>query len=390
VRVAYYITHFPYVGQSMSETQRYACGGAEWAAYNLAINVARHGHDVKVFTASIDSRDAIEHRDGITVCRYGTNFSVESSSVSLGMLCKPSAYAVDVVHTHFTVPPASYAALCHARRRKAPLVLTYHSEQKSGYGTPIRRLGAMVDNLIVRRSLLPCAKAIISPSAYYADESVFLKSHKDKVVSIPNGVNLEEFDVPYSKEECRLRLGLSKDARVVLFMGSLSPQKAPDVLVKAVPAIVTSVPTAILLVVGSGVMRQKLEQLARELDISRSVRFAGVAEYSSRSLYYKASDVLVLPSIEETFGIVLLEASASGLPMVVSDLPTFKWIIKDGFNGFVVAKGSEGDLARAVIRLLIEDELRSRMGQNARGQVGKYSWAAIAQDTERLYLKVLG
>jgi glycosyltransferase involved in cell wall biosynthesis len=390
VRVAYYITHFPYVGQSMSGTERYACGGAEWAAYNLAVNVARRGHDVKVFTASIDSRDAIEHRDGITVYRYGTNFSVESSSVSLGMLCKPSAYAADVVHTHFTVPPASYAALCHAKRKKAPFVLTYHSEQKSGYGSPIRRLGAMVDNLIVRNSLLPSAKAIISPSAHYADESVFLKSHKDKVISIPNGVNLEEFDVPYSKEECRERLSLSKDARVVLFMGSLSPQKAPDVLVKAVPAIVASVPTAIILVVGSGVMRQKLEELTRDLDVSRSVRFEGVAEYTSRSVYYKASDVLVLPSVEETFGIVLLEASASALPMVVSDLPTFKWIIKDGFNGFVVAKGSEGDLAQAVIRLLTEDELRSRMGQDARGQVGKFSWAAIAEDTERLYLKVLG
>jgi glycosyltransferase involved in cell wall biosynthesis len=389
VRVAYYITHFPYAEQSVSGTQRYACGGAEWAAYNLAINVARHGHDVKVFTASIDSRDAIEHRDGITICRYGTSFSVESSSVSLGILCKPSKYAADVVHTHFTVPPASYAALCHAKRKKAPFVLTYHSEQRSGYGTPIRRLGAMIDSLIVRKSLLPSAKVIISPSAHYAAESVFLKSHKDKVVSIPNGVNLEEFDVHYSKEECRRRLELPQAAKIVLFVGSLSPQKAPDVLMKAVPMILESAPDALLLIVGDGIMRQQLEQLMRDLDVRRSVRFAGHVDRNSISLYYKASDVFVLPSIEETFGIVLLEASASGLPMVVSDLPTFRWIIKDGYNGLVVARGDETGLAHAVTRLLRDDQLRSMMGQNARGQAANYSWPAVAEETERLYVRVL-
>jgi glycosyltransferase involved in cell wall biosynthesis len=389
VRVGYYITHFPYVGEKRPSTHEYVCGGGEWAAYHLALEIARRGHEVKVFTASVDRTDDVECHDGMTVYRYGTNFRVESSSVSLGMLRKPSAHFLDVIHAHFTVPPASYAALRHARRKKIPLIVTYHSEQRAGYGSPVRRVGAMIDNLLVRRSLLPYATSIISPSQHYVDESAFLRRRKDKVVSIPNGVNLEDFEIPYSKEECRQKLGLPYDARIVLFMGSLSPQKAPDLLVKALPTVVGNVPKAILLIVGTGTMRQKLEQLAKDLDMRGSVRFAGLAEYRSRSLYYKASDVFVLPSIEETFGIVLLEASASGLPMVVSDLPTFKWIIKDGYNGFVVARGCEADLAQAEIRLLRDDQLRITMGQNAKGQVGKYTWPAIAQDTERLYLKVL-
>ena len=389
MKLGYYITHFPYVGERTPSTQEYACGGAEWAAYHLALEIARRGHDVKVFTASVDRRDDIEYHGGIAVYRYGTNFRVDSSSVSLGMLLKPSKHSLDIVHAHFTVPPASYAALWHARRKKTPLIVTYHSEQRAGYGSPVRRVGAMIDNLLVRHSLLPRATSIISPSQHYVDESPFLREHKRKVVSIPNGVNLEDFEVPYSKEECRKRLGLPEDARIVLFMGSLSPQKAPDVLVKAMPAIVESVPNAILLMVGSGVMRDKLEQLTRDMDICRSVRFAGLAEYRSRSLYYRASDIFVLPSIEETFGIVLLEASASGLPMVVSNLPTFKWIIKDGYNGLVVEKGNQSDLARALVRLFSDDQLRTRLGQNARGQIGDYSWPAIAEETERLYLAVL-
>jgi glycosyltransferase involved in cell wall biosynthesis len=389
VRLGYYITHFPYVGERTPSTHRYACGGAEWAAYHLALEMARRGHEVKVFTAAVDRRDDIEYHDGMAVYRYGTNFCVESSSVSLGMLRKPSAHSTDIIHAHFTVPPASYAALWHARRKKTPLIVTYHSEQRAGYGSPVRRVGAMIDNLLLRHSLLPYAASIISPSQHYVDESPFLRKHKDKVVSIPNGVTLEDFEVPYSKEECRQRLGLPNDARIVLFMGSLSPQKAPDVLVKAMPTVVENVPKVMLLVVGTGAMRGKLEQLAGDLDLRRSIKFAGLAEYRSRSLYYRASDVFVLPSIEETFGIVLLEASASGLPMVVSNLPTFKWIIKDGYNGLVVEKGSQSDLARALIRLFSDDQLRTRLGQNARGQIGDYSWPAIAEETERLYLAVL-
>ncbi|MBN2098730.1 MAG: glycosyltransferase family 4 protein [Dehalococcoidia bacterium] len=389
MRLGYYITHFPYVGEGTPSTHDYACGGAEWAAYHLAVEIAQRGHEVKVFTASAGHKDDIEYHRGVAVYRYGTSFSVESSSVSMGMLRKPSEHSLDVVHAHFTVPPASYAALWHARRKKTPLIVTYHSEQRAGYGSLVRRVGAMVDNLLVRHSLLPNATSIISPSQHYVDESPFLREHKHKVVSIPNGVNLEDFEIPYTKEECRQRLGLPEDARIVLFMGSLSPQKAPDVLVKALPAVVQSIPNVILLVVGTGAMRQKLEQLARDLDICRSVTFAGLAEYRSRSLYYKASDVFVLPSIEETFGIVLLEASASCLPMVVSDLPTFRWIIKDGYNGVVVKKGDQSDLARALIRLFSDDQLRTGLGQNARGRVGDYSWPAVAEETERLYLAVL-
>jgi glycosyltransferase involved in cell wall biosynthesis len=389
VKLGYYITHFPYVGEKTPSTHEYVCGGAEWAAYHLALEIARRGHEVKVFTASVDRRDDVEYHGGMTIYRYGTNFCVESSSVSLGMLRKPSEHSLDVVHAHFTVPPASYAALWHARRKKTPLIVTYHSEQRAGYGSPVRRVGAMIDNLLVKHSLLPYATSIISPSPHYVDESPFLRRHKDKVVSIPNGVNIEDFEVPYSKEECRQRLGLSTDARIVLFMGSLSPQKAPDVLVKALPAVVENIPNAVLLIVGTGTMRQKLEQLTKDLDICRSVTFAGLAEYRSRSLYYRASDVFVLPSIEETFGIVLLEASASGLPMVVSDLPTFKWIIKDGYNGLVVEKGNQSDLARALIRLFSDDQLRTTLGRNARGQIEGYSWQAIAEETERLYLTVL-
>jgi glycosyltransferase involved in cell wall biosynthesis len=77
------------------------------------------------------------------------------------------------------------------------------------------------------------------------------------------------------------------------------------------------------------------------------------------------------------------------LPMVVSDLPTFRWIIKDGYNGLVVARGDEAGLADAATRLLRDDQLRSMMGQNARGQATNYSWPAIAEETERLYMRVL-
>ena len=106
-----------------------------------------------------------------------------------------------------------------------------------------------------------------------------------------------------------------------------------------------------------------------------------------KPFYYRAADVFVLPSVmkSEVFPIVLLEASASGLPMVVSDLDTLKCIIEDGYNGIVTKRGDENNLAGAIIYLLENEGVREKMGKNAREKVKDYSWGRIAEMTEKVY-----
>ena len=389
MKIGYYVTRFPYTQRDEKLIAQYDWGGGNIAAYNLAMCMVRRGHEVNVFTSSADSNDSIETYNGMIVYRYGAKLKIGSASIPLNIFRKPLDYPVDIIHAHHTVPPASYAALWHARRKKVPFILSYHTRQVTSWGGIIRRTGAFFDNMLLARILLPSAKLVILPSEYFISESTFLRRYKSKIVSIPNGVNTTDFDIPYSKEECRKILGLPTHNKIVLFVGSLSPHKRPDILLKAMPIILRSVPDVIAVLVGNGILRDKLEKLAKKLGIYKFTKFVGFVPDKSISLYYKSADVFVLPSIAETFGIVLLEASASGLPLVVSDLKVFKTIVEDGYNGLVVKKGDEGELAQAIIRLFCDSQLRSMMSRNARIKASAFSWETIAEETERLYLAIL-
>jgi glycosyltransferase involved in cell wall biosynthesis len=137
-------------------------------------------------------------------------------------------------------------------------------------------------------------------------------------------------------------------------------------------------------------MRVELEMLSRRLGVERNVKFAGFVEENLKPFYYRAADVFVLPSVMKTevFPLVFLEASASGLPIVVSDLDTFKCIIEDGYNGIVTKRGDENNLADAIIYLLENEEVREKMGENAKKKVDDYSWERIAEETEKVYEEV--
>lgn len=383
MKICYFITHFPY----QNAVKNYKRGGAEYVAYNLAINMAKKC-EVNVFTTSVDNKDSVEFDNRIKVYRYGTKFRIEHGSLAPKLFYEPLKYNFDIIHAHFSTPPAELAALRMARKKKVPFIITYHGDWQEGFGGFIRRTTIYLYNKFLIHKLLSYTDVIISPSEYYITESRFLSKYKDKIVVIPNGINLEDFQVPYSKEECRELLGLPVDRNIVLFVGNLIPYKGPDVLLKAIPYLIREVPDSLVVFVGSGMMKQKLEELTNKLGIRSHVRFEGFVEERLKPLYYKSADVFCLPSTmnTEVFPIVLLEASASGLPMVVSDLNTFKCIIENEYNGIFTERSNEVDLANALIYLLSDEKARKRMGKNAREKVENYySWNNIAEVTKRLY-----
>jgi glycosyltransferase involved in cell wall biosynthesis len=390
MKISYFITHFPYKNKPFSK--KYATGGAEAVADNLASVMAQKGHEISIFTTSPDSKDGVEEYNGIKVYRYGTNFRVASGSFSFGLLKNPAKYPTDLVHVHISVPMGDIAGLRCAKKKNVPLVITYHGEVQGGYGGFIRRISVYFYSKYLLNKILSYADVIISPSEYYINESRLLSRYRDKIVVIPNGVNIDEFNIPYSKEECREKLDLPLDVKIILFLSGLNPHKGPDVLVRAMPKILKKVSDAKLVFVGGGGMREELERLCKRLGIEKNVKFAGFVEENMKSFYYKAADVFCLPSVmkSEVFPIVLLEASASGLPMVVSDLDTFKCIIEDGYNGIVTKRGDEKNLADAIIYLLENKEVREKMGINGRKKVKDYSWERIAEMTEKIYLNLIG
>ena len=387
MRVGYFVHRFPY----SNATENYKYGGGEVVAYNLAISIAKRGHDIHVFTTSATYKDSVEKNGNIAVHRYGTLAQILQRGISPNLILKPLKHEVDIIHVHIGSSPLELiAALLYTKLKKKPLVATYHGDVIPSRKSIAYRSSVWIYNAVVRK-VLDSADIIISPSEYYINESIFLGKYYDKIVSIPNGINLEDFDIPYSKEECREKLGLPTDKKIILFLGVLHPKKGPDVLLKAMPRVLSKVPNTELVIAGDGIMRRELEELSEKLGINDYVNFAGFIPENLKPLYYNSADVFCLPSImtSESFGIVNLEAMVCSVPVVASKIGGVPDVVKDRENGLLIPPKDPDALADAIIYLLENEDVRKKMGKNAREKVKNYSWERIAEMTEEVYKSLI-
>jgi phosphatidylinositol alpha-1,6-mannosyltransferase len=194
---------------------------------------------------------------------------------------------------------------------------------------------------------------------------------------------------PLDPAAARDRFGLGGRS-VLLSMGRLVPRKGVDTLLRALPLIRQVVPSVLCVVAGDGEDRQRLESLARELDVLDSVRFLGRVSDADRIELYNACDVFVLAAREERpdvegFGLVILEAGACGKPVVSTQSGGAPEVVIDGETG-LIAKGSDARaLADAVLRLLTDTPLRDALGKAGRANVEKRAnWAHVAQEMHQL------
>lgn len=367
-------------------------GGIGNVVYYLLLQMAKKGHEVYVFTtAAMGEETSVEKHDNVTVVRYKPQFKVSSSPVALDFIYSHFIFDLDldIVHAHIGNPLAPLGGALYSKLREKPFVVTYHEDMIGGYGGLLRRVMIWFLNTFVIDRILAQADAVLTPSEYYIEKSTHLNKIKEKVQSIPNGIVLEDYQRKYSKEESRDLLHLPQKENIVLFVGSLTPRKAPDILVKAMSLVLKRCPDSLLLFVGDGYYRKELEALAKEYGILENVVFMGFVDDDNKKLCYSAADIFVLPSRSEGFGIVLLEALAYGLPLIVSDLEVFHSVVQDGYNGFFTEKENERELASKIISLLNDINLRKKMGKTAEKRVQNFGWDSIADETLKFYTEVL-
>jgi glycosyltransferase involved in cell wall biosynthesis len=393
MKIGYFIGHFPYTNliNTPNYIKNYAHGGTEIAAYNLAINMAKRGNEIEVFTTSIDSRESIEIYPNMRIHRNPTSFKIASANASFKLIYKPLNYDLDIVHAHSPIPYSDIPALLYAKRKKVPFVLTYQFDGQSTGGSFMRNAGVGFYNKFFINKVLSSADVIIATTEAYANESPFLKGYKDKIVIIPNGINIEEVTTIHTQEECRNMLGLLYDAPIILFFGSLVRYKGPDVLLKAFKTVKKEFPKAKLIFAGRGEMFEELSNQALKLDLVKDVLFTGFVEEDKKPLYFKAADIFCLPSttMAESFGIVNLEAMASGIPIVASNLGGIPDIVKHGVNGLLAEPGNDQNLADNLLCLLKDKDMRKRFGDQGKKLVVNFSWDEIAIKTEQLYRDIL-
>ncbi len=390
-----FLSHCNHINESnlIVANDSYICtGGIGNVVYNLLVQMSKRGHEVSIVTtADMGEATSVEKHGNITVVKYKPQLKVGASPIALNYIYSRfiQDLDLDIIHAHFGNPLAPIGGALYAKMRNRPLVITYHEDLIGGYGGLLRRTVIWLLNAFIVDRILSLADAVITPSEYYIEKSTHLNKIKHKVTSIPNGIILEDYRRKNTKKESRDILNLPQEKDIVLFVGTLTPRKAPDVLIKAMSLVLDRCPDSQLLFVGDGYYRNDLEILARECGILEKITFMGFVDDDTKKLCYSASDIFVLPSRSEGFGIVLLEASAYGLPLVVSDLEVFHSIVTDGYNGFFTENENERDLASKLVVLLEDVDLRKQLGENASTRLQKFSWDNVADSTLKLYTEVL-
>lgn len=286
----------------------------------------------------------------------------------------------DLLHAHWTI--SGLVGIAVKALTDRPLVVTLWGSDMLLLNIPIIR---PLFNI-----LLSSADAVVCESSQFKDRLTGLGFPAGKISVIPNGIDLEMF-AARDKLQARERLGLALDKAILLTAGRLEPEKGQKYLLEALPEVFRNDENAVCVLVGDGQSRGELEALGERLGIGRRLIFAGQRDHREMPLWLSAADIFVLPSLSEGNPNIVLEASACGLPVVASGVGGLSEMVRDGVDGLLVPAGDIPALARAVLSLIHDPELRQRFSQNARGRAleSQWTWEAQARALKEVYRRVL-
>ncbi|MGE3962444.1 MAG: glycosyltransferase [Dehalococcoidia bacterium] len=215
---------------------------------------------------------------------------------------------------------------------------------------------------------------------------------ESRVAVIPLGVDLEQFR-PGDQGEARRRVGIPEGDRVILAIGRIEPLKGLDVLIQSLSAMSTAGPVGLYIIGGDERARPELDRLAaiaRAFRVEEHVHFLGARPHEELWDYYVAADVVAVPSFYESFGLVAVEAMASGTPVVASRVGGLASTVVDGRTGYLIAWRCPEPFAEKFDLLFANEELRRHLGRSARQRMEEgYSWARVAEAVAALYEELI-
>lgn len=189
------------------------------------------------------------------------------------------------------------------------------------------------------------------------------KSFKVPVEPLSNGVDLAKFSPGKAPARIYRKYHLPTDRPIVMFIGRLDPEKSLSNVILAFAEVLEAVPEAMLAIIGDGIDRRHLQDLVQSLGLEKAVRFAGRVMPTDTPDLYRAATVFATASETETQGIVLIEAAATGLPLVAVDAGAVRELCQHKKNGLLCAPGDIDEMADALIRILRDTELRTKLGE---------------------------
>jgi phosphatidylinositol alpha-mannosyltransferase len=281
----------------------------------------------------------------------------------------------DVVHAHEPLTPST--AMLAVRAATGPTVATFHAAHDR---SRLMRAAAPVLRSTYRR-----LDARIAVSHAAAD--FLARAFPGPVEIIPNGVEVERF--AGAGRERSTRPAEVPAGRVLLWVSRLDPQKGFPIMVRAFAILAREEEDLRLVVIGDGRDRGAIDALPD--DLRRRVAMLGTVPNAELPPYHAAADVFVAAAVgHESFGIVLVEAMAAGVPVVATDIPGYREVVRDGIDGLLVPPGDPDTLAASIRRVLAEPELARRLAEAGGERARSLSWDVVVPRIEAVYERVVG
>ena len=295
----------------------------------------------------------------------------------------------DLVHGHDWLVANACDHL--ARRFDAPLVTTIHATE---YG---RHQGWVEDHPQsyihgVERWITNRSQRVIACSAYMREQIADIFGVAEpRITVIPNGIDPLDLPQPDPAELVRLRGEFAApEERLVLLIGRLVYEKGFQLALEAMPKVIEAAPGTRFLVAGSGTHEEELKRQAEELGLMEHGTFLGWIGDDVLHTLYAIADLTVVPSIYEPFGLVALEAMASGCPCIVADTGGLREVVPHEEAGLRFAARDPEALAEVAIRVLSDPELEARLIAEAKEHVLRFDWADVAAQTAAVYAELVG
>ncbi|MFH1770947.1 MAG: glycosyltransferase family 4 protein [archaeon] len=362
-------------------------GGAEIGAFELCKELVKKGHQVTVLTPRIKhSFKKKETLDKVNIIRFKSGkgpFNVLYSYIYVGRLLKK--IKPDFLNIQYILP-SGLGGVYWAKKLKIPVITTLIGWDV--YDPHIK----------VPSVLNPFIKRALKRSDWVATSSTFVKNivHKkfdiEKVQVITYGIDTDRFNPQNDGKDVRKKYGVKDDEVLISTIQRLDVRKGIQYFIKAIPLIIKQVKKEKIkfMIVGDGPERDNLKQEAKKQGLQDKIIFTGNIPNAEVTKYYAACDIFAFHSLHEGFGIVLIEALSTGKPVVTTIAGGTTDIVEDGVNGFLVKPKRPKDFADRVVRLVEDEKLRQKFGENGRKKaVDQFIWSKIADKYLKTYEKII-
>ena len=295
---------------------------------------------------------------------------------------------------------ASAFALADLHRRLRPDLVHWHAARAHALGAIAHRLAPLPATILSRRVDFPVRRSLgsrllwaqpIDAIAAISEgvRDALARSGVDpaRVTVVRSGIDFTPYEAPVHRAELRATLGMGPDEIIAFQAAALAPHKSQTDLLRAAAVACRREPRLRVWIAGDGPLRDELEREHRSLGLGTAVRFLGFREDVVSLL--QAADLFVVSSYLEGMGTATLDAMAAGLPVVATRVGGIPEIVADGETGILVSARDPAALADAMVRLSAEGDLRRRFGEAGRAKARDFSADRTAEETDRLYRKVL-